>query len=86
MTITTISGNTVTFTPVLAFTHYGAADLTINNSFGTLDTRATVGHVTRNIKFISGPDSGWGYTIVVNQMWENAGAKKRVGLAILNSV
>jgi hypothetical protein len=70
ITITGVNSNTITFTPPLAFVHYGAPSVTINNSFGTLDTRATVGHVTRNIKFESGPDQGWGYSIISTQIWE----------------
>ena len=65
LTITSISGSTVSFTPALQFNHYGANSKTIDNDYGTLDTRAAVGHLTRNIKFISGSDSGWGYTLHV---------------------
>ena len=61
--ITGISGNTITFTPALAFNHYGAGSVTINNNVGKLDTRAAVGHITRKIRFISGEDSGWGYQL-----------------------
>lgn len=61
--ITAISGTTLTITPALQYNHYGASGVTISNEFGTLDTRTAVGHLTRNIRFISGPDSGWGYRI-----------------------
>ena len=63
VTIDDISGNTVTFSPPLAYNHYGAGSVTISNSVGTLDTRAAVGHLTRKIRFMSGEDSGWGYTL-----------------------
>ena len=64
VTITSISSTTVSFTPALQYNHYGASDNTISNDYGTLDTRAGVGHLTRSIKIVSGPDSGWGYTIL----------------------
>ena len=64
MTITAINSKTVTFTPSLEYNHYGAASSTIEKEYGTLDTRARVGHLTRNIKFVAGADSGWGYTLV----------------------
>jgi len=83
--ITGISGNTVSFSSALLYTHYGAPAITISNSYGTLDTRASVGHVTRNIKFISGPDLAWGYTLVIYTMWED-GITYLAGQAILNSV
>lgn len=65
VTITAISGTTVTFTPALQYNHYGASGATITKSMGTLDTRSAVGHVTRRIRFISGSDSGWGYRVHV---------------------
>ena len=49
-----------------------------------MDTRASVGHVTRNIKFVSGPDNGWGYSVVVYQMWD--GTINRAGQAIFSGV
>lgn len=82
--ITGIIDNIVTFTPALNYTHYGSSSITISNSVGELDTRASVGHITRNIKFISGPDNGWGYTIVNYQIWE--GAKARTGELMLSGV
>lgn len=86
VTITAISSTSklVTFTPALAYTHYGADSVTISNSIGELDTRSTVGHVTRNIKVVSGADSGWGYTLVVYQMWDNLNS--RSGTAVLSGV
>ena len=38
--------------------------MTISSSYGNLDTRSAVGHLTRNIKIISGDDSGWGYRLL----------------------
>jgi len=82
--ITDIVGNNITFTPALSYTHYGSPSVTISNTIGQLDTRASVGHVTRNIKFVSGPDSGWGYTIVDYQLWE--GSISKVGNLTLSGV
>ena len=49
----------------LAYTHYGSDTTTINNTYGTLDARARVGHVNRNIQIVPGPDAGWGYSVIV---------------------
>jgi hypothetical protein len=86
VTITNVNGNTISFAPALQYTHYGAPSVTISNSYGTLDTRASVGHVTRNIKIISGPDAGWGYSLVIYSMYEEPGTIYRAGQATLNSV
>ena len=64
VTITAISGTTVTFTPALSFDHYGAAGVTIDNDYGQLDTRSAVGHISRKIKIEPGADSGWGYRLL----------------------
>jgi hypothetical protein len=65
VTITAINSNTVTFTPALKFDHFGASTTTITTSYGSLDTRAGVGHLTRNIKIVSGPNYTWGYRVLV---------------------
>lgn len=66
VTITAISGTTVTFTPALTFEHYGAASTTIENAYGVLDTRSAVGLLTRNIKITAAPDANnWGCQILV---------------------
>ena len=64
VTITNIIDKTVTFTPVLKYNHYGETVPTIVRSYGTLDTRTGVGHLTRNIKIQAGPDNGWGFSLV----------------------
>ena len=84
MTITAINGNSLSINPALQFTHYGSNSVTISNSVGQLDTRTSVGHVNRNIQFVSGPDNGWGYSVVVYQMWDDKLA--RAGKAILSGV
>lgn len=68
VTITAIdtTTNVVTFTPALLYTHYGAPSVTVSNTVGTLDTRAAVGHISRNIRIIAGADDGWGFQVVVN--------------------
>lgn len=66
MTITAISGTTITFTPALLFEHYGAATTTVENSYGVLDARSAVGLLSRNIKVTPGPDpDNWGCRILV---------------------
>lgn len=66
MEITGISGNIITFTPGLAYEHYGSGSTTIENSYGLLDTRSAVGLLTRNIKVTPGPDpDNWGCRILV---------------------
>ena len=82
--ITSISSNTVTFTPPLKHNHYGANSLTINNRFGQLDTRTAVGHITRKIKIIAGNDSGWGYRLL--GYGYNDGNRIRIGHLILSGV
>lgn len=84
VTITAITDNIITFTPALRYNHYGSQSATIQNSIGTLDARTTVGHITRNIKFVSGPDNGWGYSIYVYQMWEDV--YSRTGVVTIDSV
>lgn len=54
----------MTFTPALRYKHYGDSSPTITNAVGTLDTRAGVGLLTRNIKIIAGQDAGWGYHLI----------------------
>ena len=64
VTITEKNSNSITFTPPLNYTHYGASNLTVYNGFGEIDARAAVGHLTRNIKIVSGGDTSWGYRIL----------------------
>jgi hypothetical protein len=64
VTITGVSGNTISFTPALQFNHFGDANPTIVKSYGTLDMRAGVGHLTRNIKIVAGDDEKWGFTLI----------------------
>ena len=54
----------MTFSPPLQYNHYGASGLTISNEYGTLDTRTAVGHITRSIKIVPGPDVGWGFRLL----------------------
>lgn len=39
--------------------------MTISSSYGNLDARGRVGHLTRNIQIVAGPDDGWGYNMIV---------------------
>lgn len=66
VTITAISGTTITFTPALQWEHYGAAGTTLENDYGILDTRGAVGHLTRNIKISPAADpNNWGCRVLV---------------------
>lgn len=64
VTITNLSGNLVSFTPALNYSHFGNSSTTISKPYGTLDMRAGVAHLTRNIKFTSGPDDGFGFSLI----------------------
>ena len=65
VTIVTISGKTITFTPDLDYQHFGAAAATINNTYGVLDARAAVGLLTRNIRITNASDAnGWGCRVL----------------------
>lgn len=65
VTITGITGTTVSISPALNFTHYGAPTTTVTNAIGTIDMRAAVGHLTRRIRIIRGEDSTWGFRVLV---------------------
>lgn len=84
VTITAIDGQTVTITPALRFGHYGAPGITLENFVGTLDTRAAVGHLTRNIKIVSGQDAGWGYHLIAYGFHD--GVSLKAGSLILQGV
>ena len=64
VTITAISGTTVSITPALSYTHFGDTSPTISNTYGTLDMRTGVGHLTRNITITPGPDVGFGFRVL----------------------
>ena len=84
VTITAVSGNTVSVSPALQYSHYGATGVTIDNDYGTLDTRTSVGHLTRSIKIIAGADTTWGFRLVVNSFLD--GEIERYGKVILKGV
>jgi hypothetical protein len=84
-TITAINADgTISLDSALAYNHYGASGVTINNNYGKLDTRTRVGHLTRNIKVVPGPDAGWGYTIHVYGFLD--GEIPRIGAAKVSGV
>lgn len=64
VTITAITGNVVSITPALQYSHYGDPTATIIKSYGTMDMRTGVGHLTRNIQITSGDDAGWGFHLI----------------------
>ena len=88
VTITAISGTTISFSEPLVFEHYGAPGTTLTNSVGTLDARSAVGHLTRNIKISAGPDANnWGCRVLVygfNQEQPDGPPKFRNGYAKLS--
>lgn len=53
----------IVFTPPLNYTHYGSSLPIIRNGL-TIDTRAAIGHLTRNIKIINGNSTTWGFHIL----------------------
>jgi parallel beta-helix repeat protein len=63
--------------------------VTVSSVHGNLDTRAKVGHISRNIKILAGPDSGWGFSIYIYGYTDTAnvqrvGSAQLVGVQILN--
>ncbi len=65
MTITAVNSATnVSITPALQFAHFGDANPTIVKSYGTMDMRTGVAHLTRNIKIEAGNDTNWGFTLI----------------------
>lgn len=88
VTISAISGTTVTFTPALNFTHFGDTSATVSNTYGTLDMRAGVGHLTRNISINAGADSGYGFRVLTNGFLDGTivrkGATTLVGVRLNN--
>jgi hypothetical protein len=90
-TILSIDATTgyITLTAALQYTHYGDPSITVSSVHGNLDTRAKVGHISRNIKILSGTDSGWGFSIYVYGYMDTAnvtriGSAQLVGVQILN--
>jgi hypothetical protein len=64
--IAAIAGTTITLDKPLLYNHYGDADITITNAIGSLDMRAIVGHLTRNIKISGNQEStGWGCRVLI---------------------
>ena len=58
--------------------------MTINHGHGQLDTRTRVGHVSRKMKIMPGPDAGWGFTVII--YGQNDGNVTRIGSTILRGV
>ena len=67
-----MSAHTITLASPLTYSHHGSADSDVlSTTSGTLDTRARVGHLTRNVKIRAGTDAGWGFTVYIAQYFEN---------------
>jgi hypothetical protein len=80
---------TITLAAALKYTHYGAPSVTVTSVHGNLDTRAKVGHISRNIQIVAGPDSGWGFSIYIygysySQTLIKFGSAQLVGVQISN--
>jgi hypothetical protein len=89
VTISSInSDGTLSVTPALKYTHYGSNSITISNSYGSLDARCRVGHLTRNIQIVSGPDYGWGFNMIVYGYMDGTivrvGSVNLIGVQLLN--
>jgi hypothetical protein len=84
VTITAVTSTSVSFTPALNYTHYGDTN-PLTNSYGTIDMRAAVGHITRNIQIVRGADPNtWGFRVLVYGFMD--GDVPRLGSANLNGV
>jgi hypothetical protein len=59
--------------------------VTVSTDYGDLDARTQIGHFTRNIKVVPGPDSGWGYTIY-NYGYKDSDNITRIGSVSINGV
>lgn len=73
----------------MQYTHFGDNSVTVTSVHGNLDTRATVGHINRNIKITAGADSGWGFSVIVygytgNDTVRRVGTAKLVGVQFEN--
>lgn len=68
VTITAITGLSVTFTPAALYSHYGNTTL-LTYLTNTIDMRAAVGHITRKIKFMRGTGISdtemWGFRLLI---------------------
>ena len=49
----------------LVHSHFGDSGPTVEALDTVIDTRAAVGHLTRNIKIVSGGDTSWGFRLFV---------------------
>jgi hypothetical protein len=63
--IVSISNNTITISSPLLYEHYGATSVTKTNRFGSIDRRAIVAVLSRNIKIKSGNSSNYGAKVIV---------------------
>lgn len=74
VTISAISGTTITLSAALAFSHYGAPTSSLTTTaLGVLDTRTVVAHLSRNIVFGNKDTSGWGCAFWVNRYKDKDG-------------
>lgn len=91
VTIQSVSGNSITLVENLKYDHYGAADIDPNES-GTVDIRAEVVHLTRNIRVVGTNKDKWGGHLVtahnedVTFLNGKLDRKTRKGSAIIDHV
>ena len=63
VTVKNVTGNTINLNEALSFDHYGAASVDADAS-GSIDIRAEVVHLSRNIKIVGTNTDRWGAHIV----------------------
>jgi hypothetical protein len=71
-----IVGNIITLNESLTYSHYGGSTTTIDNNYGTLDMRASVGVLTRNIKIEAEDEEDWGFRLLVLSFTDYKGTDK----------
>lgn len=62
--ITAINESGIFVESALRFNHYGSPSL-LSTPYGSIDVNTHVGHLSRNISIIPGPDEGWGVNVLV---------------------
>jgi hypothetical protein len=60
----------INITSLLKYNHYGSLS-SMGFSHGNLDFNTQVGHLERNIKIISGPDTSYGMDFIVYGYWDD---------------
>lgn len=87
VTITAInSATSISVTP-LKYNHYGSAS-PISTPYGSINVNTFVGHLTRNIQILPGPDTAWGVNLLVYGFLDGdinrVGSVNLIGVQIIN--